>query len=102
MIFTLLWLSVSTPFVYQTQQLVKAELAKVDPKSKALQEDDPNPFSSTTEEKSESGVSNISEYLHEPHQVVHPVVTLTKYYKCHPANLYFAFDPELLSPPPEA
>lgn len=96
MVLALLWLSVSTPFVYQSQQQLAAQ------KHTSSSASDNNPFSNTTEEKSESGVNTISEYLHEVHSLEHLPLVVAVYYKCHPSELYFAYHPELLSPPPEA
>lgn len=98
MLLALIWLTVSTPFVYESQQL-KKELAKQLP---PVEDEDYNPFSNTTEEKSENSVNTLSEYLHDLHIAEHPSTIIAKYYKCHPDNLYFAYHPELLSPPPEA
>jgi hypothetical protein len=99
MLLTLAWLTVSTPFVYADQQAQK-EIAKQE--QKASDDDNSNPLSGTNEEKSESGVNTLSEYLHDIHIADHPSSIVVKYYKCHPSDLYFAFHPELLSPPPEA
>lgn len=98
MLIALLWLTVSTPFVYENQQ-IKKELAKQLPQ---VEDEDYNPFSNTTEEKSENSVNTLSEYLHDLHIAEHPSTIIVKFYKCHPSDLYFAFHPELLSPPPEA
>jgi len=92
MILALLWLTVSTPFVYAAQQVEK----KI-----SQNQSDNNPFSNTTEEKNESGANTLSEYLHEPPAIENLSLVLTKFYKCHPSDLYFAFHPELISPPPE-
>lgn len=94
MMVLLMWLTVSTPFVYEAQQdvLVSQGLAE---------EDVPNPLSNTNEERVETGGSSLSEYLHEPHHYVVPSSIIELYYKCHPDDLYSAFHPELLSPPPE-
>ena len=99
MIMALLWLTVSTPFVYAADQLAKQEIQK---QTGASEEEDNNPFSSTTEEKNESGASTISEYLHAVHHLEHAFTILTKFYKCHPSDTYFAFHPDLLLPPPKA
>ncbi len=98
MLMALVWLTVSTPFVYESQQL-KKELAK---QQMEIADDDYNPFSNTTEEKSENNVNTLSEYLHDLHIAEHPSTIIVKFYKCHPSDLYFAFHPELLSPHPEA
>lgn len=91
----LLWLTVSTPYVYKAQQEVAAAQGIVD-------DDTSNPLSNTNEERVENGASTISEYLHEPHHYVLPYSLVASLYKCHPDDLYSAFHPELLSPPPES
>lgn len=94
---SLLWLTVSTPFVnacHQTQQDITHEAP--------TGFDDTNPFSNTTEEKTESSVSSLSEYLHEINSHHRHFVILDNTIKCHPDDIYFAFHPELISPPPEA
>lgn len=103
MILALVWLTVSTPFVFEAQQhLLKQESKNTANNSTSCDEEDaPNPFASTTEEKAPTSVSTISEYLHEPATIHHPTLTLAKHYKFHSAELYIAFHGELLSPPPE-
>lgn len=98
MILTLLWLTVSTPFVYAGSSIKKEAPSKSGDKT----QDDNNPFSGTTEEKSENGVNTISEYLHEQELHEQGFTLITSFYKCPPAGLYFAYHPELISPPPEA
>lgn len=98
MLLALLWLTVSIPFVYADQQAQK-ELKQ---KTAQQADDNTNPLSNTNEEKSESGVNTLSEYLHEV-EVTDPIGSpIVTFYKCHPSHLYFAFHPELISPPPEA
>lgn len=97
MLMALVWLTVSTPFVYENQQL-KKEFAK---QQMDVTDEDYNPFSTTTEEKSENNVNTLSEYLHDLHVSEHTSSIIVKFYKCHPDDLYFAFHPDLLSPPPE-
>ncbi len=92
MIVALLWLTVSTPFVY-ADQLAQTEQG---------QSNDNNPFSNTTEERNESSVNTLSEYLHEHSVADDNIRVITSFYKCHPSDLYFAFHPELIVPPPEA
>jgi hypothetical protein len=99
MIAALLWLTVSTPFVYDAQQSLKKEAQK---QSEQTQDDNSNPFSNTTEEKNESGVNTLSEYLHEPPSIEKNFITLIRLYKSYPSNIYFEYHPELVSPPPEA
>jgi hypothetical protein len=101
MMFALAWLTISLPFVNAAQLQMKfaQETSKENSKST---DDNNNPLSNTIEEKSESGPVSISEYLHDQHSQVELQATLINYYKCHPSDLYYAFHPDLLSPPPKA
>lgn len=97
MIATLLWLTVSTPFVFKAQQEQKKEV-----QNQSKQNDSTNPFANTTEEKNESSVNTLSEYLHEPPALENNFIVLTTLYKLYSSKIYLAHHPELLSPPPEA
>lgn len=97
MIATLLWLTVSTPFVFKAQQEQKKEI-----QNQSKQNDNTNPFANTTEEKNESSVNTLSEYLHEPPALENNFIVLTTLYKLYSSKIYLAHHPELLSPPPEA
>jgi hypothetical protein len=95
MIIALLWLTVSTPFVLASQQAQQKEIQKQTGTDK-------NPLSTTTEEKNEkSSAGTLSEYLHDLNSMNHHFMVLTRIYKCHTCDLYYAYHPELLSPPPE-
>jgi len=96
MIIALSWLTVSTPFVFAAQQCQQKEIQK-----QAGNCEDKNPFSTTTEERNESSISTLSEYLHDLNSVNHHFIVLARTYKCHSSDLYYAFHPELLSPPPK-
>ena len=97
MVLALGWLTISTPFIYAAQQQYCLS-SMVDLEETQTEE---LPFSNNTEERSENSTSNISEYLHEMHHNDRPSSLFVKFYKCHPSELYFAFHPELISPPPE-
>lgn len=100
MLLALVWLTVSLPFVYAQQQVQKTAVQKQMDASTA--DDDSNAVSNPTEEKSENGVNTLSEYLHEAH---HPELLsslIVKYYKCHVADVYIAFHPDQICPPPDA
>ena len=86
MIVALMWLTISLPFVYGAQLELKC-----------LSEFSTN----TTEEKTESGVNTLSEYLHEAHALVHPESMFRIFYKCHSNDEFIAFHPEYISPPPD-
>ncbi|MGB8191723.1 MAG: hypothetical protein WCF67_07380 [Chitinophagaceae bacterium] len=98
MALALAWLTISIPFVYAQQQNLKQAVANV---TAAAEEECNGIFGNTTEEKTESGNNTLSEYLHDMHQHMHCAPELVKHSKCHPPSLYYAFHPELLSPPPE-
>ena len=60
------------------------------------------PLSNTTEEKSERSINTLSEYLHDFPIQEHSFLIKKTFYKCHTSDLYFAFHPELVLPPPKA
>jgi hypothetical protein len=97
MIMALLWLTVSTPFVFKAQQEQKKEAQKQSSQAK-----DTNPFANTTEEKNESGMNTLSEYLHDHPSPENNFTVLIRLYKRYPSSIYCEHHPELLSPPPEA
>ena len=95
MIVALLWLTVSTPFVFKAQQEQKKEIQN------QSKQTDNNPFSNTTEEKNESGANTLSEYLHDHPSLEKNFILITRLYKRYPSSIYCDHHPELLSPPPE-
>jgi hypothetical protein len=97
MMVALLWLTVSTPFVYNAQRAIEKEIQK-----QSSQAEDTNPFSNTTEEKNESSVNTLSEYLHDHPSLEKNFTLVTRLYKRYPSSIYCEHHPELLSPPPEA
>ena len=101
MMFLLLWLTVSTPYVYSFQQEVKKEMAKQSSSAEKNNNADSNPLSGTNEEKTESGTNTLSEYLHDLEAIEHHFILLTSFFKCHPSDLYLAYHPEMIIPPPE-
>lgn len=96
MILALVWLTISIPFVYAAEKALKAQT-----QSPSGCEDS-NPFANTTEEKSETNTTSVSEYLivHISQELTFTVVI--KIYNRHSADLYFAFRPEAIYPPPKA
>lgn len=98
MVLALLWLTVSTPFVYAAQQDAIALKKSSTEQSDSTQ----NPLSSTTEEKTEIGFSSLSEYLHDIMQPEQHMEVMVKYEKCHSSGLYHAYHPDLLCPPPDS
>ena len=98
MLLALSWLTVSLPVVYKSAQ----DLVKTSQSGVSDGDDCTNPLTNTNEEKTESGSSTLSEYLHETTHPEENYISITTFYKCHPSDLYFAYHPELNSPPPEA
>jgi len=96
MVLALLWLTVSTPFVYAAQQAQQNELQQ-----QTRNSDDRNPFANTTEEKNENSVNTLWEYLHDLNFTNQHFIILTRLYKCPPSDLYYEYHIELLYPPPE-
>jgi len=105
MIAALLWLTISAPFVYASQQ----QQAKQDNSSTTQSpldcndEESSNPFGNSTEEKAPSTTSLSEEYLHQYH---HPdeyfSSTASQYHNCASADTYVAYHGEVQVPPPNA
>lgn len=101
MILALLWLTVSTPFVYEAQQ----KLQQINSKNVAANSQDEetgNPLNSTTEEKAPSSINLSEEYLHHTDHNEHPWFTITNYHRDYSTSLYIAYHGELFCPPPNA
>lgn len=104
MILTLLWLTVSIPYVFEAQQKLslqknKTETATTTPGNK---EDSASPFSNTTEEKASSASSPSEEYLHNDDSFLNYSIVTQVLHKDFTTPVYNAFTGKLLSPPPEA
>jgi hypothetical protein len=103
MIAALLWLTVSAPFVFAGQQLQAKfnAAAAADMPISTNEEEAANPFSNTTEEKSPTSNSSVSEeYLHDHHKADYFFYISAQYHKNENAGTYIAFHGELLVPPP--
>lgn len=104
MILALLWLTVSTPFVFASQQELASQDKIADTQSPLAgnEEEASNPFSSTTEEKAPSSTTVSEEFLHDHHAAEHFFLLVSQQHKCENADTYNAFHGELLVPPPNA
>ena len=98
MLVLLTWLTVCLPFVAESQKISKAQTAQTDKEQKS---DNSNPLTNTNEERSESGASLLSEYLHETPVLERHFILLTSSFKGHPSDVYIAYHPDLIIPPPE-
>lgn len=104
MILALLWLTVSTPFVFASQQKLASQ-DKIEKNQLPLsgnEEESSNPFSSTTEEKNPTSTSFSEEYLHDHHVADHFFPIATQYHTCGNSDTYIAYHGELHVPPPNA
>ena len=103
MMLALLWLTISLPFTYATQQELAAK-GKMENKGISIpstEEESTNPFGGTEEKAPGSGSGQASEeYLHELHKSEHFFSILSTSYKYENAGTYIAFHGELLVPPP--
>lgn len=98
MMLMLAWLTVSIPFVYQSQQAAIEQTSK---QSSQSDKDDNNPFTNTTEEKAPSNTTINEEFLHHHEELTHPSADILTHYNDHTFSVYVAFHGELISPPPE-
>jgi hypothetical protein len=101
MVFALLWLTVSTPFVFASQQKTAEnhKMANAD-NDIPLNEEESNPFGNSTEEKAPTGVSLSEEYLHDHHSSNYYFILASQFHKFEDAGIYVAFHGEMLVPPP--
>jgi hypothetical protein len=104
MMLTLLWLTVSTPFVITAQeQLVKQQKAlSINSSETGCGDETTDSGNNNIEEKVPTTNTFSEEYLHEYH-ITHCFVTeVSLYHKQENADDYIAFHGELLVPPPNA
>ena len=101
MVITLLWLTISTPFVYEVQQNLLS--LSIDHNSGTEETDNSNPLiPNPTEEKTDKGLNNFSEYLNH-HDVEDHVSSFSfKYILALSTDLYLSYHGELLTPPPNS
>ena len=100
MLLALTWLTVCLPYVNESRQITKSQVQLVG--EECPENDTDNPLTNTNEEKSESGVSLLSEYLHDPFHLEHSLFGIASLFKCYPSGLYLAYHPDMIIPPPEA
>ena len=103
MILALLWLTISAPFVFASQQhLAKYEKsASANSSADNNEEETNNPLTNTTEEKAPTSSSSFSEeYLHDHHTTDFFFSIALQFHKCENADEYVAYHGELLVPPP--
>ncbi|HVG40914.1 MAG TPA: hypothetical protein VM888_04815 [Chitinophagaceae bacterium] len=105
MILALLWLTVSTPFVYASQQKLQeaSKMMQTSLGEDCNEEEASNPLTNTTEEKNPNSSGSFSEeYLHHQHEFDYYFSVASQYHKSENDGTYIAFHGELLVPPPDA
>jgi hypothetical protein len=102
MIVALLWLTISAPFVFASQQYAdrQGKVTSAPCPISSNDEETANPFGNNTEEKAPSGTSFSEEYLHDHHTTDHFFSIALPFHKCENADTYHAYHGELLVPPP--
>jgi cytoskeletal protein RodZ len=101
MLLALAWLTISLPFIYSFQQEQKELAQKQAVEAPSNNVDEDNPLSSTTEEKSETGVTQLSEFLHDTGFALHSFTVSPALYTAHQCRLHLDIHPEFFSPPPD-
>lgn len=99
MLMALAWLTVCLPYVNENREAIKAQVEKIVDSSEETNTG--NPLTNTTEEKSESGASLLSDYLHNLYLLDQHSTIIASLLKYHSFELYHAFHPDLIIPPPE-
>ncbi len=102
MILTLMWLTVSAPYVLACRQLMTGQVTGSFDNfpDTSGEEDTTNPFGNNTEEKV-PGSNNLSEeYLHDQQEHAYSFLLRTTRRMNEKAATYVAFHGELLVPPP--
>lgn len=106
LIAALLWLTVSLPFVYESQRtLAKLHQATTDQSHPpGCDEEAANSFGNTTEEKAPStSLNQVSEeYLHDHNSDEYFHSKASQIHKCENSGIYDAFHGEVHVPPPNA
>lgn len=100
----LLWLTISTPFVFASEQYFAKYNTAAGAKDSfpASEEETTNPFGNSTEEKKPGSNSFSEEYLHDPAAAGLLSPVSNRYRTGENADTYHAFHGELLVPPPNA
>lgn len=100
MIVSLVWLTVSIPFVYNAQQQLTKIKTEQGTKGTSPQDQNTNPFANTTEEKPVSNISITEEYLHHHDRTGTITEINPRLFFLRDESTYTAFHGELLTPPP--
>ncbi len=100
MILMILWLTVSAPFVFASEQSLEKQCSSSVPLS-SNDDDSENPYGNNTEEKAPSSTSFSEEYLHDFDKSDLFSLLVASNHTIKDADTYHAFHGELLVPPPD-
>lgn len=103
MILSLVWLTLSLPIVYQSQQKQSSHQTLSSEVPVNTEEDSNNPLTNSTEEKHSGTTNTLSEeYLHDHHYCDQFLSVNLQKYRGENADTYIAYHGELDVPPPDA
>lgn len=105
MILALLWLTISTPFVLESQKIMadKSDCRSSQSPFAGTEEESNTPAGNATEEKVPKTLNSITEeYLHDNNKSNHLTSLSLQYFKHQDAGIYVAYHGEPLVPPPNA
>jgi hypothetical protein len=101
MMCALLWLTVSTPFIFTSQPGFVSQKQWDDCRDKMpSNSEESNPVNNSTEEKKPGGISVSEEYLHTHLLTNDSFLIAAQFHKFTDAAIYIAFHGEMLVPPP--
>lgn len=103
MILCLMWLTVSTPFVYSSQleQDKGHKSSSAEMPLAGTEEEAKGPLTNSAEEKTPKSLNSfLEEYLHDHYKTVDLFSAALQYHKNENAGIYIAFHAELHVPPP--
>ena len=101
MILMLFWLTISTPFVWATQEeLAKQHMTTADFSLDDAEDEDTSSGSNSIEEKVPAGSNLSEEFLHDHHTTDYFFSLISTFHKSEDADSYHAFHQQILVPPP--
>ncbi len=103
MMLALIWLTISLPYIYESQQkLAKEAPSSISDASPAGSNEEEAASPVGAEEKNPGSNTSISEeYLHDSHTGEYFFSAASQFYKCMNSDVYIAYHGELDVPPPD-
>jgi hypothetical protein len=102
MIVSMIWLTISTPFVFRAQQAIaKQQQNMPDQSLLAGNEEESNTMGGSTEGKALSLNTLTEDFLHDCHLSHYFSIQIISFHGCENADTYVAFHGEMDVPPPD-